>query len=79
MYFEHISDFGEQMIGAESKNRIEVKHSNFNEKFYPDVDLDEKVVNQIVQHHLHREGFKLSAKQFQEETQDKSLLEITSQ
>lgn len=36
------------MTGSDSKTKIEIKHTNFNEKFYPDVDLDEKVVNQIV-------------------------------
>ena len=48
MYFEHISEFGEQMTGSDSKTKIDVKHKNFNDKFYPNVDLDKNVVNQIV-------------------------------
>ena len=48
MYFEHISEFGEQMTGSDSETKIDVKHKNFNEKFYPNVDLDKNVVNQIV-------------------------------
>lgn len=48
-------------------DKIEVKFPNFNDKFY-DTELDENVVNKIVQQHLHREGFKESAKTFAEET-----------
>ena len=58
MYFEHISEFGEQMTSSDSKTKIDVKHKNFNEKFYQNVELDKNVVNQIVQQHLHREGYK---------------------
>lgn len=36
------------MTSSESKTKIEVKFPNFNEKFYPDIELDSNIINSIV-------------------------------
>ena len=64
-YFEHMADFGEQIA-----DKIEVKYPDFDQKFVKDVELDKKVVNQIVMQHLFKEGLKETASTFLAESND---------
>jgi hypothetical protein len=61
-YFEHISEFGEQI-----KEKIDVKYPELNSKFVTDVELDKSVVDQVITEHLSREGLHQCARLFNNE------------
>ena len=67
-YFEHVSEVGQQMTDASSSKYVNIKFPNINEPFVSDVELDKKVVNQLICQHLQREGLTQSYEAFLKES-----------
>jgi len=63
-YFDAISGIGASMLDSNSPAFIQVKYPMFNENFYTDLELDQKVVYKLINQHMQREGLAQSLQAF---------------
>lgn len=61
-YFNYLSEIGSKMVNDDSQQKIEVKYPDINKSFYSDVELDDKLMQQLICQHLQREGLNESLK-----------------